>query len=210
MKLFPEVGIKMPTKTVSQRGLGSWQEPRTPSELFDRAELFLYLGQSFRDDLITSGRTDFEQMGVELGLRPRQVKELLNGLVATPELEADGKTGAEWIVANKERFELMLDELASIDFSVDIYFDGAMEQHALAAKKAKIDSYLLSSRFLRDILQRVPEATKEFAKEAAEIVGDVAGSALKGASKGLGVYGTAIAIGILLLAVGVPLRSRRK
>ncbi|MEE9312616.1 MAG: hypothetical protein V3V10_09420, partial [Planctomycetota bacterium] len=119
-------------------------------------------------------------------------------------------TGKEWLKANKERFELMLDELAPLDFTVDVYFDGAMEQHALALKKAKIDSYLFSSQFLRDILYRVPEAAKQFAKEGAEIVGDVAGSALKGASKGLGVYGTAIAIGILLLAVGVPLRRRRK
>ncbi|MDC1142320.1 hypothetical protein OAU50_04455 [Planctomycetota bacterium] len=205
MKLFPDQQTKTPTKVVSQIGLGSWEEERTPSELFDLAEQFVSLGEWNRDKLIASGRTDFEQMAVELALRPRQAKELLNGVTATSVKEPDGKTGRQWLENNKVKFELLLDQLASIDFSVEVYFDGAMDKHRFALKKAKIDSYILSSQFLRDVLHRVPEA----AAELAEGIGDVAGSTLKGVSKGLGTYGTAIALGILLLALGVPMRRRK-
>lgn len=176
-KVFKKVATEMPTKTVSVIGLGSWQEERTPSELFQLATQAVQAGDWQWDDFLVQRRQDHEQMGFELGERVVQAKSYINGMFSTPEVESDGQTAKQWAKENSKDFEAFMADLAHLEGGQDIYSKGAYEvakqkEHA-AREEAIRQTYYENGGLALDFLNNIPGAVGDFA----EIVGDLANRA---------------------------------
>lgn len=211
-KVFDKAPTKMPTKTVSRRGLGSWQDPRTPSELFELAGEAVQSGEWRWDDFIIERREDHEQMGFELGERVVQAKSYINGMFATSETEADGATAKEWATDNSEAFDTFLANLAHLEVGQEIYSKGALEvaqiKERAARELALRETYEEGGGLLLDFLGNIPVAAKDLADGSAEFVGELGGKVINNGLKATFPWGwvAAAAAGFGLLTWFAPRR----
>lgn len=204
-KVFPEQSVNM-VITFPLPGGYEGQRPGAPSELIDLAQQAVIEGNTLWDMFVSTGRTDFEQMGVELGVQARIAKEYVNGAyVMSPEFV---KSIAPYV-------NDILTEIARLESGSDVYFDGAMEQWNFTNATIQLENYWWSSEMVWDYLFSLEETITTIPEKVAAKAGKVIKIGIDETGLDPTVFpyawgvGAGVAVGVTALGVGLYFLAKR-
>lgn len=163
-EIFP--GIKVETLIAYPLGGGQiGYRPGAPAELIGLAANATEEGERLWDEMLSSGRMDYEQMGFELETLARIAKEYLNGAyVLAPEFVRQSANAVNKTFA----------QIAWLETGADIYFGGMIEvgEHSAMAY-ARLGDYWASAEPVWDFIFDVKHSLATIPEKIGETGGDI-------------------------------------